>query len=398
MVLESTMICVDDSDFMRNGDFVPTRMAAMQDAVNIVSLQKTRTNPENNVGLLTLASSEVLTTLTTDPAKLMSKMLAIQPQGELKLMSGLRVAHLALKHRQGKNHKMRIVVFVGSPLDGVEEGELIKLAKRLKKEKVNVDIIAFGDELVKNQKILNDFIDTLNGRDGTGSHLIVVPPGPSLTDALVNSPILQTEDGAPIGSLGGGGFDFGVDPNDDPELALALRVSMEEQRARQEAEARAQQVENPPEGPSNEEQMLETALRMSMDGPSSAAGASASEARAAPDFSAMSEEEQIAYAMQMSIQDSGVPKDSSATEAVKQEAVESMEVDAEGAAAAEAEGKHNLQEILDTLPFDVVKPEPSEQEESSEPKPTGPTTRRAAERDAKRKSDPKSSSGPSKKK
>ena len=32
---------------------------------------------------------------------------------------------------------------------------------------------------------------------------------------------------------GGGGFEFGVDPNEDPELALALRVSMEEQRARQ---------------------------------------------------------------------------------------------------------------------------------------------------------------------
>ena len=28
-------------------------------------------------------------------------------------------------------------------------------------------------------------------------------------------------------------MDFGVNPDDDPELALALRVSMEEQRARQ---------------------------------------------------------------------------------------------------------------------------------------------------------------------
>lgn len=35
-----------------------------------------------------------------------------------------------------------------------------------------------------------------------------------------------------------GGFDFGVDPNIDPELALALRVSMEEERARQEAAAK----------------------------------------------------------------------------------------------------------------------------------------------------------------
>lgn len=37
---------------------------------------------------------------------------------------------------------------------------------------------------------------------------------------------------------GGSGYDFGVDPNLDPELALALRVSMEEERARQEAAAK----------------------------------------------------------------------------------------------------------------------------------------------------------------
>ncbi|CAG7725285.1 unnamed protein product, partial [Allacma fusca] len=67
---------------------------------------------------------------------------------------------------------------------------------------VNVDVGAFGDELVKDQKVLNNFVDALNGRYGTASHLIVVPPGPTLTDALLNSPILQSEDGAPIGGMG----------------------------------------------------------------------------------------------------------------------------------------------------------------------------------------------------
>ena len=34
----------------------------------------------------------------------------------------------------------------------------------------------------------------------------------------------QGEDGVGGGAAGGGGgFEFGVDPNDDPELALALR-------------------------------------------------------------------------------------------------------------------------------------------------------------------------------
>jgi 26S proteasome regulatory subunit N10 len=40
---------------MRNGDFVPSRLQAQFDAVNMVALAKTKANPENNVGLLSLA-------------------------------------------------------------------------------------------------------------------------------------------------------------------------------------------------------------------------------------------------------------------------------------------------------------------------------------------------------
>lgn len=63
---------------------------------------------------------------------------------------------LALKHRQGKNHKMRIVAFVGSPI-ATDDKELVKLAKRLKKEKVNVDIVSFGQEVCFSNHIT--FID-----------------------------------------------------------------------------------------------------------------------------------------------------------------------------------------------------------------------------------------------
>lgn len=46
---------VDNSDYMRNGDFIPSRMQAQQDAINMICHSKTRSNPENNVGLITLA-------------------------------------------------------------------------------------------------------------------------------------------------------------------------------------------------------------------------------------------------------------------------------------------------------------------------------------------------------
>ena len=46
---------IDNSDFMRDRDFIPTRMQAQQDAVSLIFHAKTRSNPENNVGLLTLS-------------------------------------------------------------------------------------------------------------------------------------------------------------------------------------------------------------------------------------------------------------------------------------------------------------------------------------------------------
>ncbi|XP_019534697.2 26S proteasome non-ATPase regulatory subunit 4 [Aedes albopictus] len=303
MVLESTMLCFDNSDYQRNGDYFPTRLNAQKDGVNLVCLSKVRSNPENNVGLMTLSNTtEVLATLTSDVGRILSKLHLVNPAGNINLLTGLRIAHLVLKHRQGKNHKMRIVVFVGSPVNH-DEADLVKLAKKLKKEKVNVDIVSFGDHQ-KNNDIFTSFINVLNGKDGTGSHLVCVPRGSALSEALISSPIIQGEDGTGGAGLGGAGFEFGVDPNEDPELALALRVSMEEQRQRQEEEQRRAQGSSEPgaqEGTSSggaalasqtntEEALLERALALSTDD-------------AMPDFANMTEEEQIAFAMQMSMQD-----------------------------------------------------------------------------------------------
>lgn len=55
MVLEATVIVIDNSEWMRNGDYAPTRLEAQNDAVTILFNAKTQSNPENTVGLLTMA-------------------------------------------------------------------------------------------------------------------------------------------------------------------------------------------------------------------------------------------------------------------------------------------------------------------------------------------------------
>lgn len=121
----------------------------------------------------------------------------------------------------------------------------MKLAKRMKKNNISIDFIAFGDLEPDNTKKLEVFNENIKG--GDGSHLAIIPPGPSLlSDTLVTTPILSADGVAPRGGGaeeggaegGGGGFEFGVDPSTDPELALALRMSMEEEKARQEKEGK----------------------------------------------------------------------------------------------------------------------------------------------------------------
>ena len=69
-----------------------------------------------------------------------------------------------------------------------------------------------------NSEKLTTFINTINGKDGNLCHLVTVPPGPLLSDALISSPILQGEDGAGPGMEYAS--EYGFDPNSDPELAL----------------------------------------------------------------------------------------------------------------------------------------------------------------------------------
>ena len=111
----------------------------------------------------------------------------------------------------------------------------------------------FGDLDDETQHKLEKFNEKV--KSGEGCHLVVIPPsGKLLSDQLISTPILLGEN-AQAGGAAGGGMDagggggggggdfgeFGFDPSSDPELALALRMSMEEEKARQEKRAREEE-------------------------------------------------------------------------------------------------------------------------------------------------------------
>lgn len=252
MVLESTVICVDNTEYSRNGDFTPSRFGVQQDVLQTLSRTKMNSHPENNVALLAAGGKKpkLINTLTPERNKLLTGFAKLTHDGEENNFSvSLRTAHLALKHRMSKNHRQRIIFMICSPLIETEQ-ELIKLAKKLKKENVAVDIVNFGED-EKNVERLLKFIETLNGKNAdpntVNCHLVNVPSGSNVNDAVRNSPICGASQQSSSGIQGGvaqgmnlggaGGADDWDDlENMDPDLALALRVSLEESRARQQQE------------------------------------------------------------------------------------------------------------------------------------------------------------------
>ncbi|GMM36186.1 proteasome regulatory particle base subunit [Saccharomycopsis crataegensis] len=240
MVLEATMIIIDNSEFMRNGDYPTNRYEAQLDTVDIIFNAKTQSNPENTVGILSMGGDgpNVLSTLTNDIGKIRVGIHDSKIHGKSHLSSGIQVAALALKHRQNKVQSQRIIAFVGSPISETEK-DLEKLAKKMKKNNIAVDFINFGEEAVNSSK-LEKFINIVNNHDN--SHLVNVPSGPKLLSSVViSSAILSSgedAEGFENDGFGGDGFDF--DANVDPDLALALRLSLEEEKARQERDQKQQ--------------------------------------------------------------------------------------------------------------------------------------------------------------
>jgi len=155
----------------------------------------------------------------------------------------VKVAQLSLKHRQNKSQRQRIIIFVGHPLQE-DEATFEELGVRMKRNNVAVDVINFAHP--ENEAKLRAMVTAANSNGN--SHFLDVPMGVSMiTDVLIASPIINEGMDTGMadvsgGNAGGAGVpaaptrfeEFGgIDPNLDPELAMALRISMEEERARQ---------------------------------------------------------------------------------------------------------------------------------------------------------------------
>jgi 26S proteasome regulatory subunit N10 len=224
MVLEAVVVAIDNSEYMRNGDYTPSRYDAQYDACNLIFGRKSEDNPESALALVSTAGdkADVHVALTLEIGDVITALQKVKIGGKANFIQSLNKSKLVLLHKRNPNQGLRIVVFVGSPIYDKEE-DIVSVAEQLKKHRVAVDLISFG-ETEFNEKKLEAFFNSVNG-DGR-SNLVRVPTGlgVSLSDFLRTTPILSGG-----GDTGGGDVnmgEFGINPNTDPDLYAVLQESM----------------------------------------------------------------------------------------------------------------------------------------------------------------------------
>ncbi|KAK8370609.1 hypothetical protein V6Z11_A01G186100 [Gossypium hirsutum] len=233
--------------------------------------------------------------------------------GEMNLATGIQIAQLALKHRQNKNQQQRIIVFAGSPIK-YEKKALEMIGKKLKKNSVALDIVNFGEDDNGKPKKLKSLLASVNN---DSSHIVHVPLGQNaLSDVLMSTPVFSGDRGgsgfaAAAAAVGASDFEFGIDPNIDPELALALRGTEEarKQEKREEAQAPSDSQNATPTEKDEDDALLKQALALSMNVPGSDLSVDDAEMSEAANG-----DQELAMALKMSMQEGS--KDSSVQSAV----------------------------------------------------------------------------------
>ena len=101
MVLEAIILCLDNSDWTRNGDYSPTRWSSQIEAANLIIENHCQSNPENGLGIISMAGKrvEVHSSLTNDESRLLNISNRIPISGECDIITALNIASKAISGR-----------------------------------------------------------------------------------------------------------------------------------------------------------------------------------------------------------------------------------------------------------------------------------------------------------
>jgi 26S proteasome regulatory subunit N10 len=173
-------------------------------------------------------------------------------------VEAIKIAQIILGQRSNPNQRQRIVLFVASGV-AIDPEELIKLGRGLRKNSIAIDIVLMsGDKNKELLEAMTNFVEAVDvGKeidDGDRrSRLLVLDPTTLVTEYVAKelAGSSHTQPSSPE-------FD---DTDLDPELAMALKMSLDEEISRQQQQ---RDPESNNAGPEEEEDDPELAKAIAM--------------------------------------------------------------------------------------------------------------------------------------
>jgi 26S proteasome regulatory subunit N10 len=177
---EAVVVCLDNSNYMRNEDYIPSRWGAQTQAVSWILNSM---GVSHAFALLTMAGRRVdlLSPVITDTTALHQALDRANLGGECNLQASLQLAQMILRNRPSRCTSARVIVFSGSPVQDTVRS-LTNIAKSYKKTNIALDVISFGDAHVD---VLQELVNIVDNNDN--SHFIESPPDdPTLSVSMIN--------------------------------------------------------------------------------------------------------------------------------------------------------------------------------------------------------------------
>ncbi|KAG9391072.1 von Willebrand factor type A domain [Carpediemonas membranifera] len=289
--MDALVLCIDNSEFMLNG--TPSRLSHLCDlSTHVVSTSLN--HPEATVAVVQMADPRLLCASTARRDILLKYLsrdeLAKGLRKKVDVVRAIKTANLTLKHRRDDRQHQKILMFVGSPVDAAQN-DLEEVGAMLLRNGTHLNIVHMPDPSDTGNKH-GQALQSLVAAAGERASLVSVPHGMNPLDYCISS----------------GLFDNAADhtiEETDPELALALRLSLMEHEAamaRQQGREHADIEMDEPMGELTEEEQLNRAIQLSMqEGPTQPLMAEAQHTPE-PDAAAdLNEDEQMEVAIQMSM-------------------------------------------------------------------------------------------------
>jgi 26S proteasome regulatory subunit N10 len=191
VVLKPTAVAflLDNTHSSIDGDFSPTRLEAQKLTVDHFVQYIFTVQPLSQIAFGTLCKLEsgIRCSFMSCHERILGSFPSITSRcGALDLATGIRCAILALRHCKSDIVTKRILAFVGSDHDIADSTIAGQVAEQLLKEKVLLDIVAFGRDVRHKQSLRRLIPEAIASQ----CHFLDVPSlGTVLSDSVLASPI-----------------------------------------------------------------------------------------------------------------------------------------------------------------------------------------------------------------